>query len=160
MTDKEELFGKLVFSEPGFAEFILRYQKAYGDFDLEGIEPQVMRTTNYGKATVWELPSGLVVVDGTRWALYLTAARLEREDYLKAWSDHALGEWRPSSEFTPDRAGIWPCKSGDGVRSLREFRLVRGQLKDISGGHVPSGRSTNWLGAFWSSPIPMHWEAL
>jgi hypothetical protein len=157
MTDKEELFGKLVFSEPGFAEFILHFQKTYGDWDLEGIEPQVMRTQNYGKATVWELPSGLVIVDGTRWALYLTTARLEREDYLQAWKDHAEGSW---VETQPDKAGIWPAKSRDGVRSLREIRLVRGQLKDISGGHVPSGQVTTWMGYFWSSPLPAHWDSL
>ncbi len=142
MTD--DLWHLIIEARPP-KQFVEEYCETVGGAeDLQtGEELNRVRVLDNGYAV-------LTSADG-RMSLYETRHKHEYDRRMRTWATFARGFW---SEKVPTEPGFWFARDRDAGRvSVRELRLVNGQLKDVSGGATTWGQVTPWKGFWWSEPV-------
>ncbi len=152
--------GKLLIPNLEQDLFQQRYNDNVGTFAEETILDIVH---NGDEETYYILKGGMVMIETSReteglpptFALHETAELTAWNDHIRSWANFARGHWQ--SEH-PTEPGVYPVRNKHGARKPDQFReLVRvGEygLRDVGGGFVRLGRVTEWVGDWWSVPIP------
>lgn len=145
----ERLFGDLEF-KPFWRKYLSEVDKATEDLRAALKTP----SRRFKLHEYWFLPNDLILLRDKQGLLNLfeTAERTAYRAHISAWAEFARGTWM---DAIPTQAGVYPVRDKQGVRRTdREIREVADGLKDVSGGFVPKGLVTTFVGSWWSVPIP------
>lgn len=156
----DDILGKRLFGDLQPRKFWLRYGRevAKPDKDLrEALRKQPRRVRFL---EIFEIPNDYYVIRDRigRLSLFESVSRTAYREHLSAWADFARGCWL---ENPPNRPGVYPTRDKQGCRGRdRELREIDDRLVDVSGGFVPQGKITTWVGSWWSHAMPPLPESL